>query len=141
MQEKPKNLYLCRGIPGSGKTTLAETLALSLGAPVYSADSFFEKKDENGNLVEYKFNPSQLGIAHSRCQKKTDAAMEAEFPHIFVANTFTKVSELKDYYKLAEKYGYRVFSLIVESRHQTGNVHNVPEEIVQKMKARFDIVL
>jgi len=138
--EKTKNLWLIRGIPGSGKTTSAETLAKDLGAPVYSADQFFEKTREDGT-VEYKFNPKQLGLAHGRCQKKTREAMEKETPHIFVANTFTRDSELSDYYKLAEAHGYTVFSLIVENRHGGTNVHNVPAESLTAMRDRFSIKL
>ena len=48
---------------------------------------------------------------------------------------------MKPYYELAEKYGYAVFSLIVENRHGGKNVHNVPEETLEKMRNRFEIKL
>ena len=43
--------------------------------------------------------------------------------------------------KLAEKYGYRVHSLIVENRHGGVNEHGVPEEKLEQMKNRFEIKL
>jgi hypothetical protein len=40
---------------------------------------------------------------------------------------------------LAEKYGYRVYSLIVENRHGGVNEHGVPEEKLEQMKERFNV--
>jgi len=34
-----------------------------------------------------------------------------------IANTFTQQWELEPYYALANRYGIRVYSLIVENRH------------------------
>jgi hypothetical protein len=48
---------------------------------------------------------------------------------------------MEAYYKLAEKYGYIVFSIIVENRHGGINQHNVPEEVLTNMKNRFNIKL
>jgi hypothetical protein len=48
---------------------------------------------------------------------------------------------MEDYYKLAEKYDYKVVSLIVENRHNGQNVHGVPEEKLEQMKNRFQIKL
>jgi len=73
-----KNLYIVRGLPGSGKTKLAEDLANDIpSAVVHSADHFFEKKDGS-----YTWNPKQAWIAHKTCKKKVDKAMENGF-HIF----------------------------------------------------------
>jgi hypothetical protein len=48
---------------------------------------------------------------------------------------------MEDYFKLAEKYGWKVVSLIVENRHGSQNIHGVPEEKLQQMKNRFEIKL
>ena len=48
---------------------------------------------------------------------------------------------MKDYFDLASTYGYRVVSLIVENRHGSKNVHNVPEETLEKMRNRFEVKL
>jgi len=60
---------------------------------------------------------------------------------IAVANTFTQEWEMKAYYDLAKEYGYTVFSLVVENRHNGVNVHNVPEEVLESMKNRFELKL
>ena len=63
------------------------------------------------------------------------------YPEIAVSNTFTQEWEMKDYYDLAEKYGYKVVSLIVENRHGGKNVHGVPEDKLEIMKNRFEVKL
>jgi predicted kinase len=125
-----KKLYLVRGVPGCGKTTFAESICSN----VVSADDYFM---ENG---EYKFNARKLKYAHIYCQNKTESFMKAG-ENVAVANTFTRKWEMEKYYEHASKYGYMVFSVIVENRHGSVNVHNVPDDIVENMKNRFDIKL
>jgi hypothetical protein len=48
---------------------------------------------------------------------------------------------MKPYFDLAEKHGYRVYSLIVENRHGGVNVHGVPEDKLEIMKNRFEMKL
>jgi predicted kinase len=132
---KTKNLILVRGVSGSGKTTFAELMSWNPAAPVFAADDYFMVDGE------YKFDGSKLKDAHADCQKRTENAMNAEFEKIFVANTFTREWEMKAYYDLAEKYGYRVYSIVVENRHDGVNEHGVPEEAVQGMRDRFEIKL
>ena len=71
----------------------------------------------------------------------TEFYMLVKAPRIVVSNTFTQEWEMKPYYELAEKHGYRVYSLIVENRHGGVNEHGVPEESLQKMEDRFEINL
>jgi hypothetical protein len=48
---------------------------------------------------------------------------------------------MKPYYDLAKEYGYMVFSIVVENRHGGKNVHNVPDEAIDKMRKRFEFSL
>lgn len=126
-----KELYLLRGLPGSGKSTLAK----SLGGKHLEADMYFI--DSEG---EYKFDAAKLKKAHNWCQSNTELAM-ALGEKIVVSNTFTQEWEMEAYYELAEKYGYMVYSLIVENRHGGVNEHGVPEEKLEQMKNRFEVKL
>jgi hypothetical protein len=45
------------------------------------------------------------------------------------------------YMELAKSWNYRVFSIIVENRHDGVNQHNVPEDKLQVMKDRFEFKL
>ena len=131
-----KVLYLLRGLPGSGKSTLAK----NLGALFFEADMYFLE----GN--EYKFNPLKLKDAHAWCQNQVRISMKNANggmtpTRIAVANTFTQEWEMEEYYKLAEEFGFTVFSIIVENRHGGVNQHNVPEDKLELMKNRFEIKL
>jgi len=128
-------LILLRGLPGSGKTTVAKELFSD--AIHFEADMFFVDK-ETGH---YNFDFGKLHLAHSWCQNSVSGAMEKGVGKIVVSNTFTKESEMKFYYEIAEKYGYKVVSLIVENRHGGQNVHDVPDETLIKMRNRFTIKL
>lgn len=126
-----KELYLLRGLPGSGKSTLAK----SLGGKHLEADMYFI--DSEG---EYKFDAAKLKKAHNWCQSNTELAM-ALGEKIVVSNTFTQEWEMEAYYELAEKYGYRVYSLVVENRHGGVNEHGVPDDKLEQMKNRFEVNL
>lgn len=125
-----KFLFIFRGVPGCGKSTLGEVLSEGK-YPVCTADDYFM---ENG---QYKFDPNKLHFAHKSCQNKCENSMQMGVEKVFVANTATTEKELKPYYDLAEKYGYLVFSLVIENRHGGKNEHNVPEEKVKQMEERL----
>lgn len=131
-----KELFLLRGLPGSGKSTLAKSLIGDNDRAHREADMYF--LDENGSYV---FNPSQLKEAHAWCQEEIEFAMKIQHDRVVVSNTFTQAWEMQPYYDLAEKYGYRVYSLVVENRHGGVNEHGVPEEKLVQMKQRFEIKL
>jgi dihydrofolate reductase len=61
--------------------------------------------------------------------------------NIVVSNTLTQDWEMEPYFDLANKYGFRVVSLIIENRHGGTNIHGVPEEKIQAMRDRFEISL
>jgi len=126
-----KELFLLRGVPGAGKSTLAK----SLGGIHIESDMFFMDGDE------YKFDPSKLKDAHAWCQSAVNVWMKNSIPKIVVSNTFTQEWEIQPYFDLVEKYDYRVYSLIVENRHGNKDVHNVPEEKLVQMKNRFEVKL
>lgn len=127
-----KNLILVRGISGSGKTTFAELIATN----VFSADDYFT--DALGN---YNFDATYLPTAHDACKARTEEAMKKGESKICVANTFTTEWEMAPYFKLAEKYNYRIFTVIMENRHGGTNVHDVPEPVLQKQKNKFSVKL
>lgn len=126
-----KNLFLIRGLPNAGKSTLAE----QLGGSHFEADKYFV--DESGN---YNFDPSKLKLAHQWCQLQVLNAM-IKSETIVVSNTFTREWEMKPYMDMAKDWGYRVFSIIVEKRHDNVNNHGVPYEKIQQMLDRFEIKL
>jgi predicted kinase len=131
-----KKLFLLRGLPGSGKSTLAKSLSTAMSGHV-EADMFFIN-----HKGEYNFDASKLKEAHAWCRKETEDYMKPHgFDTVIVSNTFTQEWEMDAYYELAEKYGYTVFSLVVENRHGGVNEHGVPDETLEKMENRFQLKL
>jgi predicted kinase len=133
-------LFLVRGLPGSGKSTFASHIWNEYA--ICEADKFFYDKEGN-----YNFDGSKIKQAHAWCKNEVEVRMKDHqinqqfYPEIVVSNTFTQEWEMKDYYELAEKYGYKVVSLIVENRHDGKNVHGVPEDKLEIMRNRFEIKL
>jgi predicted kinase len=139
VNETQGELILLRGLPGSGKSTLAKIILQlrSTDEPeVLSADDFFEDKEG-----DYNFDSTKLKEAHNYCQFRCSERMRQQKARIVVANTFTQEWEMDEYFKMAERYNYRVHTVIVENRHGNENVHGVPEDKLQQMKNRFQIKL
>jgi len=84
---------------------------------------------------------SRLYQAHMWCQQELEFAMEGNYDRLVISNTTTTEKEIQPYLDLAKKYDYRVVSLIVENRHGNESVHNVPIEVIDKMKDRFSMKL
>ena len=131
-----KELFLLRGLPGSGKSTLAKMLVSDKDYCHKEADMYFVDSDGN-----YKFNPAKLKDAHNWCKEEIEFAMKYEHSPVVVSNTFTQEWEMGEYYKLAEQYGYRVHSIIIENRHGGVNEHGVPDDKLEQMKTRFEVKL
>ena len=137
-----KVLYIVRGVPGSGKSTFAKRL-VEHDFLVCEADKYFIDKETG----EYNFDITKIKDAHKFCQYTVEMYMKDStvndnfYREIVVSNTFTQEWEMEPYFELANKYGYTVFTVIVENRHGGVNEHGVPDDKIQIMKDRFQIKL
>ena len=135
------SLFLIRGCPGSGKSTFAKHIWNEYA--ICEADKYFIDKETK----EYKFEASKLKEAHEWCRNEVEIRMKDHqvnpqyYPEIVVSNTFTQEWEMEPYFKLAEQYGYKVFSIIIENRHGNKNTHGVPDDKLEQMRNRFQIKL
>lgn len=117
-------LILVRGLPGSGKSTIARKF---VGVHL-EADMYFMQDGE------YKFDVNKLRQAHEWCQEQTRNWLKPD-ARVVVSNTFTTMKELRPYFEIAREFG--IVPNVIVAQGNFKNEHNVPEETLTKMKARF----
>lgn len=131
------SLILLRGLPGSGKTTLAKILSENNTFPVFSVDDYFT----NESTGEYIFNFQNNHLAYKQCEDLSRDAMKQKITKIIVHNTFTMDWELEPYFKLAKELNYNLFVVTVENYHKNKNTHGVSDEQLQKMAEKYKVKL
>ncbi|KAM6179022.1 NEDD4-binding protein 2-like 1 [Rhynchocyon petersi] len=136
-----KHLYLLRGLPGSGKTTLARELQRdSPRAVIFSTDDFFFQEDGT-----YEFKPDFLEEAHKWNQRRARKAMRNGISPIIIDNTNLHAWEMKPYAVMALEHNYEVifrepdtgwkFNVPELARR---NIHGVPRDKIQRMKEHYE---
>lgn len=120
-------LVLIRGVPGSGKSTYAKN---NISDYVnLEADMYFMRDGE------YKYDPRKIKDAHRWCFNEAKKNLLAG-KNVVVSNTFTRIFEMQNYIDFAEKHNikFKVFRM----DNQFKNIHGVPDDVLKKMKARFE---
>lgn len=126
-------LTLIRGVPGSGKSTMARELMKTDESLVHlEADMFFYVADR------YIFDPRLLSSAHEWCYASTLKALR-EGHNVIVSNTFTKLWEMSKYVQLDQLIDDLEIE-VIEMRGEFQNVHGVPAEKVEQMRNRFELL-
>lgn len=132
-----KVVIVLRSTSGSGKSTFANYIKFLVDnnawVEICSADDFFINKETG----EYNFNANKLGAAHNYCRQKFIDFLEKEVSCVIVDNTGTSYKEIEYYLDKAKEYGYSVFSLVIENRNDTKNVHSVPDLTLEKQEKRL----
>lgn len=123
-------LVLIRGLPGSGKSTIARALTL-LGYQHIEADQYFERAGR------YQFDASELAQAHAWCLDQVIACLKQR-KRCAVANTFSQQWEIQPYLDAARAANVPV--RIIEANGKWQNTHNVPEETITRMLARWETI-
>ena len=131
------SLILLRGLPGSGKSTLAAILSENGKYPVLAIDDYFTDPQTG----EYIFDHKKNHLAYKHCEERTRVSMQQASEKIFIDNAFTLEWEMEPYFKLAAEYNYRLFILTVENRHGGSNIHNINQEQLKKMAAKYKVQL
>ena len=117
-------LVLIRGLPGSGKSTMAKAMA---GHRHFEADMYF-----CGNRG-YLFDPRRLPDAHRWCQQKTLEALSGGFD-VVVSNTFTQKWEMQPYLDM----GFPV--RVIEASGSWPNIHGVPDHAIKRMRQLWEAI-
>jgi predicted kinase len=137
------SLYIIRGLPGVGKSTLAERLAMPWN--IVEADQFWTKDDPGG---EYKFDGSRAFEAHQWCEQQvrvrliSSSAMLAP-ADIVVANTFVLRSMYQPYVDMARELGANAVVITVDNRWTDDELavrtkHGVPVGTIEMMRRKWE---
>ncbi|XP_077467698.1 NEDD4-binding protein 2-like 2 [Stigmatopora argus] len=132
-------LILMRGLPGSGKTTMARTLLPSgPSGLILSTDDYFVHNDG------YRYEPSLLGEAHVWNHRRASDAMHDGHSPIIIDNTNLQAWEMKPYVQMALQMGYRVDFCEPNTSWkydphelEKRNKHGVTQEKIAQMLDRF----
>lgn len=125
-------LIFIRGLPGSGKTTVARTLSkTSRYICSVAADDWFELFNDG------VFEASELKQAHAYCQRVARNFCEADARNVtIIHNTGTRQWEIEPYRKIAAETGHMFALLKAEGKFQ--NVHGVPDATIDAMRNRWE---
>ena len=142
------NLILVRGVSGAGKSTIGEMFDDGATTRILSTDDLFYVDGE------YKFDPSKLAEYHQAIIDKVESIMVeydwkimdhdySWFPidRIVVCNTFTQMWEMEPYFNLAKKHDWCIHTIIVENRHGSDSIHDVPADVIKSQRERFEVTL
>jgi len=123
-----QKMILVRGLPGSGKSTVAHYLV---------GFDFFHYETDQFWIIdgEYKFDMSRIKEAHQWCQDEVRKCLTNGFSPI-VSNTFTTQKEMMPYFQMAKEFGIRPQVILCQG--QFGNIHNVPTDALVRMVERFE---
>lgn len=141
---KIKSMYIVRGLPGGGKSYLANEIREvaeldNMSCVVLSTDDFWMVDGE------YKFNGRRLSEAHQWNQARFRKHVGDGTEIIVVDNTNTQFWEMAPYMEFAIANDY-----IITIREPTTswakdidecvkrNTHNVPRQAIEKMMNRWD---
>jgi predicted kinase len=126
-----RQLVLLRGLPGSGKSTVAHAKD---GATVLSTDDFFITADGT-----YQWSNGALGKAHVWNQERCRLALEKGTQLVVIDNCNITCVDAVPYVTMGVALGYEV---TIEDVHSTldaselvaRNVHTVSKETIEQMR-------
>lgn len=122
-----QRVVIIRGLPGTGKSTLAKKYDSSY---VHcEADQYFMKDGQ------YIFDKSRIKDAHAFCLLKAEYALY-QGHNVVVSNTFTRKWEYEPYVNLAKSYDAEVEIIILKEKYT--NIHNVPNGTMKHMAERWE---
>lgn len=127
-----RTVYVMRGVPGSGKSTVAHSilrrhlLANGITGPfdaiaplcrgfILSTDDFFSRVDEETGMETTVYDMTQIKRNHERNRIRCEIAMELGISPVIVDNTNTCAWEMRPYVELAQSHGYNV---IIKDVHE-----------------------
>lgn len=131
-----KVAYIMRGVPGSGKSTVARQIANGASRVIHSTDDYFYSGGE------FRFDRRRLSEYHDRNYEAFCHSLDAGEPVVICDNTNVRRWEFRRYEESAIKAGYIVALVVmphpVASVAAQRTLHGVPVHIIQRMIDRWE---
>lgn len=128
MNDSSRTLYILRGLPGSGKSTLGRKLAPNSNV---AADDFMV--NEEG---VFTYDVTRIKEVHEKCQAQVLSWLREKVPVIAVHNTASRFWEFEPYIKMANEHEYS--PIVLECQNAWGSVHGVPEVFMDKLADQWE---
>ena len=123
-----RKIFIVRGIPGSGKTTLAKSIAKKYNTKEFEADHYLLNKEG-----KYEYDKGKLAYAHSKCITEGFRHLQKNHAVVF-ANTFIRKSEIEFYAKYMKEHNINAEVYIAQPNFAGKTLHNVPQEEIKRME-------
>lgn len=141
-----KTAIILKGLPGSGKSTIADILAMGasictsprgITARIHSTDSYFY--DMNGT---YNFDYRKLGEYHANNLADFESSCKSGIPLVICDNTNVMHEWYEEYVTVAKYFGYEVHIITVGDFDvdmcAKRNTHGVPKKSIQGMADKWE---
>lgn len=132
-----KTLYIVRGFPNVGKSTLGKQLAFT----DKDGHTFSYQNDDGhtDDFGQYNFDPKRRKQAIKECKTNVFIALEKGVPRVAVCNVFSRKKSMQPYFEMAAKFGYVVVVLHVEGNTSgKSNGHDVPQDVLDIMQKQWE---
>lgn len=144
-----------QGIPGSGKSTVAKTIAHDYmltnqrPAAIRSTDDFWYEVVAPEHGLTYSYDPARRAEAHHWNQQRVIEDMQAGRDLIIVDNTNIERWQAEPYFTLANIFDYEVSvvrvsvttSLAVQRQENRPEDRRVPTDVIMRMAEDMEDLL
>ena len=138
---KTGSIFVLRGLPGSGKSTISEILKLiHKDSLVLSSDDYFWDVGTNS----HKFDKDKIQEAHKWNFDRFKKSIEVKVPIIIVDNSNVKLFHYHHYLDYGQRHNYLVTVVTIPHNDVSDkelterNIHGVSRETIRRMRKEFE---
>lgn len=138
-----KQIIILRGVPGAGKSTIAQQIiadahAKGENAVAFSSDDYFTTP-----AGEYRFDSAQLPQAHANCFRQFLEFLRGKTGIAIVDNTNTRIFEMSPYVLAGKAYGFeiKIIRLVCDPKVAAARTfRGATSQMVREMNDRMEAI-